>query len=94
MAAKIKKKNREDSVETVMGFEFDKEIAQKLRSCDQSMRILAQLQEHGVAICAESFYKCQYGETLRSVEDEYWTKFDNRNHVALIVHEIKPVFEG
>jgi hypothetical protein len=80
--------------EMVMGFEFNKDIAVKLRSCDTTMRVLADLQQHGVSVCSESFYNCQYGEILRSVEDEYWQKFSNNRYVALIVHEIEPVYEG
>jgi arsenate reductase-like glutaredoxin family protein len=84
----------EDSVEMVMGFEFNKEDAVKLRSCDTTMRILADLQEHGVAIVSESFYTTQHGELLRSMEDEYWRSFSNKDYIALIVHEFEPVFEG
>lgn len=85
--------NGEFITDVVMGFEFDKEVAKKLRSCDTTMRILADLQEHGVAIVGESFYTTQYGELLRIFEDEYWMKFANKHYVALIVQEIKPVYE-
>ena len=84
--------NGEFVTDVVMGFEFDKEVAKKLRSCDITMRILADLQEHGVSVCSESFYTC-HAEMLRSVEDEYWMKFANKHYVALGVHEIKPVYE-
>jgi hypothetical protein len=85
--------NGEFTTEMVMGFEFNKDVAAKLRSCDQTMRILAQLQEHGVSVCSESFYTC-HAEMLRSVEDEYWRKFSNNHYVSLVVHEIEPVYEG
>jgi hypothetical protein len=94
-SARIKKRAvAEDTTEMVMAFEFTKEVAAKLRQCDTTMRVLAELQEHGVAIVSESFYSCQYGEMLRSVEDEYWTKFSNKHNVALIVHEFSGVYEG
>lgn len=93
--ARVKKENKaEATTEMVMGFEFNKEDAVRLRSCDTTMRILADLQEHGVAIVSESFYATQYGELLRSVEDEYWTKFSNKHNVALIVHDFSGVYEG
>lgn len=91
---KRKSEEFEDTNEMVMGFEFNKEVAVRLRSCDMTMRILADLQEHGIAIINESFYTTQHGELLRSLEDEYWVKFENRHRIALIVHEFESVFEG
>jgi hypothetical protein len=92
MSTVKKKLKGEDTTEMVMGFEFDKDVAAKLRSCDTTMRILADLQQHGVAIVTESFYTTQHGEMLRNVEEEYWTKFSNKENIALIVHEFESVY--
>lgn len=82
-------------MESVMGFEFEDDDAGKIKDDSTALRILAALQEKGVAKISQGGYMCLPGCFLE-LEGEYWTTYKNPvvSEVVIVVYEIPFVYEA
>ena len=82
-------------MKSVMGFEFEADDAGKIKDDNTSLRILADLQEKGIAKISQSGYMC-LPNCFLELEGEYWIlyKNDRESEVVLVVHEISAVYEN
>ena len=69
-------------MDEIFGFKFDKEIAQKIRSCDTSLMILMEFYKNGIVITSNDEYLKSH---LIAGEQVYWEKFYGpQNKIALV----------
>ena len=79
----------------VMGFDFEADDSRKIKDDNTALRVLADLQEKGIAKISQSGY-IYLPNCFLELEGEYWNTYKNylESEVVLVVHEISLVYEG